>query len=210
MDKEKFTPITIIILAGGKSSRIGLNKDKGKMKLLGVNLIDRVVSNILSSGLFSEKDLLLVGPKKRFPDYNRVVEDIYPQKGPLGGIFSGLHYSKTFYSLIIGYDMPFIKSNLIHYMAENIDNHDAVIPTHSQGLLEPLCAIYSKNCLKVMENNIKNNELSVRRIFPFLKIRLINEREIKRFDPKLHSFFNINYKSDFNRAEELSRKRRRE
>jgi len=82
MDKEKITPITIIILAGGKSSRIGLNKDKGKMKLLGVNLIDKVISNILSVGVFSEKDILIVGPKKRFPSFKRVIEDIYPQKGP--------------------------------------------------------------------------------------------------------------------------------
>jgi len=207
MDKEKITPITIIILAGGKSSRIGLNKDKGKMKLLGVNLIDKVISNILSVGVFSEKDILIVGPKKRFPSFKRVIEDIYPQKGPLGGIFSGLSKSKTFYNLVIGYDMPFIEARLIRYMIKNIDNYDAVIPTHSKGLFEPLCAIYSKNCLEVMNHNIKDEKLSVRCIFPFLKIRLIEEEEIKRYDPSLYSFFNINFKNDFTRAEELYRKR---
>jgi len=207
MNSEKISPITIIILAGGKSSRIGLNKDKGKMKLLGVNLIDKVVSNILSTGLFLEKDILLIGPKKRFPNYKRVIEDIYPQKGPLGGIFTGLYNSKTFYNLVIGYDMPFIEPKLIRYMVEYIDNYDAVIPTHSQGLFEPLCAIYSKNCLEIMENNIKNEKLSVRCIFPFLNIRLITEGEIKKFDPNLQSFFNINFKSDFSRAEKLDRKR---
>jgi len=207
MNSEKISPITIIILAGGKSSRIGLNKDKGKMKLLGVNLVDKVVSNILSTGLFLEKDILLIGPKKRFPNYKRVIEDIYPQKGPLGGIFTGLYNSKTFYNLVIGYDMPFIEPKLIRYMVEYIDNYDAVIPTHSQGLFEPLCAIYSKNCLEIMENNIKNEKLSVRCIFPFLNIRLITEGEIKKFDPNLQSFFNINFKSDFSRAEKLDRKR---
>jgi len=207
MNSEKISPITIIILAGGKSSRIGLNKDKGKMKLLGVNLIDKVVSNILSTGLFLEKDILLIGPKKRFPNYKRVIEDIYPQKGPIGGIFTGLYNSKTFYNLVIGYDMPFIEPKLIRYMVEYIDNYDAVIPTHSQGLFEPLCAIYSKNCLEIMENNIKNEKLSVRCIFPFLNIRLITEGEIKKFDPNLQSFFNINFKSDFSRAEKLDRKR---
>jgi len=207
MNSEKISPITIIILAGGKSSRIGLNKDKGKMKLLGVNLVDKVVSNILSTGLFLEKDILLIGPKKRFPNYKRVIEDIYPQKGPIGGIFTGLYNSKTFYNLVIGYDMPFIEPKLIRYMVEYIDNYDAVIPTHSQGLFEPLCAIYSKNCLEIMENNIKNEKLSVRCIFPFLNIRLITEGEIKKFDPNLQSFFNINFKSDFSRAEKLDRKR---
>jgi molybdenum cofactor guanylyltransferase len=206
-DIKNLFPITVLILAGGKSSRIGLNKDKGKMKLLGTNLMDKVISNILSIGLFSENNVVIVGPKKKYPNFKKVVEDIYPQKGPLGGIFSGLYTSKTFYNLVIGYDMPFIEADLIRYMIQNIDNHDAVIPSHSQGLYEPLCAIYSKNCLEIMKTNIKMGKLSVRSIFPFLKIRLIEEEEIKRYDPSLHSFFNINFKNDFTRAEELDRKR---
>ncbi len=207
MGIEKANSITIIILAGGKSSRVGLNQDKGKMKLLGVNLIDRVISNILSVGALSEKDILVVGPKKRFPEIERVIEDIYPQKGPLGGIFTGLHNSKTYYNLVIGYDMPFIEPELINYMIKNIDQYDAVIPTHSKGLYEPLCAIYSKNCLEIMKQNIKDEKLSVRCIFPFLKVRLITEKEIKQFDPSLYSFFNINFKKDFVKAEELEKRR---
>lgn len=207
MDIEKFNSISIIILAGGKSSRIGLNRDKGKMKLLGVNLIDKVISNILSVDMFSEKDILIVGPKKRFPKYERVVEDIYPQKGPLGGIFTGLYHSKSFYNLVIGYDMPFIEPKLIRFMVKKIDNYDAVIPTHSQGLYEPLCAIYSKKCLEIMKRNIKDEKLSVKCIFPFLKIRLIDEKEIKKCDPDLHSFFNINFKGDFARAKKLTQRR---
>jgi len=204
---KKIFPITVLILAGGKSSRIGLNKDKGKMKLLGISLMDRVISNVLSVGLFSEDNVVIVGPKKKYRNFKKVVEDIYPQKGPLGGIFSGLYSSQTFYNLAIGYDMPFIEPKLIRYMLKNIDNYDAVIPSHSQGLFEPLCAIYSKNCLETMENNIKMGKLSVRCIFPFLRIRLIEEEEIKRYDPSLHSFFNINFKNDFSRAEELDRRR---
>ncbi len=207
MDKEKIIPITIIILAGGKSSRIGLNKDKGKMKLMGVNLIDRVINNITIIEGFYKNDIIIVGPKDKYPDYKSVFEDIYPGKGPIGGIFTGLQASKTLYNLVIGCDMPFINPKLIHYMIKNINNYDAVIPSHSQGLFEPLCAIYSKNCLEIMENNIKMGKLSVRCIFPFLKIRLIEEEEIKRYDPSLHSFFNINFKNDFTRAEELDRRR---
>lgn len=206
--KEKI-PITVILLAGGKSSRIGLNKDKGQMKLMGINLMDRVISNIITIDGISENDIIIVGPKKKFLHFDRITEDIYPQKGPLGGIFSGLKASMTFYNLVIGYDMPFIEPKLIQYMRLNAEGYDIIIPSHSQGLVEPLCAIYNKNCLDIIERNITMGKLAVRSIFPFLKIRLIEEEEIKRYDSGLVSFFNINFKSDFARAEKLDTKRRK-
>lgn len=207
MIKKKNFPITVILLAGGKSSRIGLNKDKGKMKLLGVNLVDRVINNITTIEGFSKENIVIVGPKDKYSDCNRVVEDIYPGKGPLGGIFTGLQASDTPYNLVIGCDMPFIEGALIQHMIKNIHGHDIIIPSYKKGLLEPLCALYSKNCLQIIEKNIKMGKLAVRDIFPFLKIRLITEDEIKKFDPGLYSFFNINFKRDFARAEELERRR---
>jgi len=204
--KRRFA-ITVLILAGGKSSRIGLNKNKGQMKLMGVNLIDRIVSNITSIEGISEKDIVIVGSKEKFPQFEKVVEDVYPQKGPLGGIFSGLRASKTLYNLVIGCDMPFIETKLIKYMIQKIENHDIIIPKYQQDLFEPLCAIYSKKCLEVMEKSIKGGKLAVRCIFSYLNIRWIREKEITRYDPELYSFFNINFKSDFIRAEELEQKR---
>jgi len=208
--EKKRAIISVIILAGGKSSRIGLDKDKGHMLLSGANLIDQVISNIISLEGISEQDIIIAGPKEKFLNYKykRVIEDIFPEKGPLGGIFSGLKYSTTFYNLVIGYDMPFIETKLIEYMIQNRNNYDLVLPTHSGGLWEPLCAIYSKNCLEIIEKNLKSDKLAISYIFPFLKIRWIREEEIKRFDPELHSFFNINLMNDFDQAEKLERKRR--
>jgi len=208
-DIKRSFPITVLILAGGKSSRIGLNKNKGQMKLMGDSLIDRIVSNISSIDGITEKDIVIVGSKEKFPQFEKVVEDVYPQKGPLGGIFSGLRASKTLYNLAIGCDMPFIEGRLIKYMIQKIENHDIIIPKYQQDLFEPLCAIYSKNCLEVIEKNIKKGSLAVRSIFPFLKVRLIKEEEIKKYDPGLYSFFNINFRSDFSRAHELDLRRKR-
>lgn len=207
MINNKQIPITVILLAGGKSSRIGWNKDKGKMKLLGVNLVDRVIKNITDTVGFLKRNIIIVGPKDKYPGYKRVFEDIYPGKGPLGGIFTGLRVSKTNYNLIIGCDMPFIEGSLIRYMIKNISGYDIIIPSYKEGLFEPLCAIYSKNCLEIIEKNIKMGKLTIRDIFPFLKIKLITEEEIRQFDPALHSFFNINFKKDFIRAEELEKRR---
>jgi molybdopterin-guanine dinucleotide biosynthesis protein A len=104
--------------------------------------------------------------------------------------------------------MPFIEVKLLQYMIENINTYDIVIPCYGKGLIEPLCAIYSKSCLEVIERNIKAGVLSVREIFPHLKVKFIKEEEIKKFDAGLYSFFNINFKRDFTKAEELIKMRR--
>lgn len=207
MKNNRKNHLSVIILAGGRSIRIGENKDKSLMKLKGVKLIDRVYSKIISSGYFYEKDVIIVGPKEKFPDYSIVVEDIFPGKGPLGGIYSGLKTSDTSYNLVIGCDMPFIEKELIQLMIKEVDgsNDDIIIPTYGEGLVEPLCAIYSKKCLPIIVNNMKEGKLSVRSIFPYLKVKKIKEEDIRKFDPHFHSFFNINYKKDFVKAKKLDR-----
>ena len=119
------------------------------------------------------------------------------------GLYSGLKASASRYNLVVGCDMPFLKLELLQYMKDKMDSNDIIIPRYAKSYIEPLCAIYNKDCLKVIERNIKAEILSIRRIFPYLKVRYIEEKEIKRVDPELNSFFNINYKEDFNRAEEL-------
>ncbi len=201
VNKKKISPISVIVLAGGKSSRMGLDKDKGHMPFMGIGLLDRVIMNILRVAGVSKHKIIIVGPKEKYAHYGFVVEDIYPGKGPLGGIFSGLKYSKTFYNLVIGYDMPFIEPRLVEYLIAQSIGYDLVLPTYGRNWYEPLCAIYSKDCLEIIEHNLKKGLLAVRDIFPSLKIRWIGEEEIKKFDPDFHSFFNINCPDDFIKAE---------
>lgn len=204
IDEKNNISFSVLVLAGGKSSRMGLNKDKGHMRFKGISLIEYVLANILSIEGVDKDNVIIVGPKEKYTKHQfTVIEDLYPQKGPLGGIFSGLQYSKTVYNLVVGYDMPFIKPKLVEYMISQSKGYDLVIPTYGQELYEPLCAVYNKNCLNAMEHNLKNNVLAVRSIFPLCKIRWIREEEIRIFDPELHSFFNINFISDFVRAERL-------
>lgn len=195
--------LTAIILAGGKSSRVGLNKEKDQMKLAGRPLIDWVISKLTSLDNLTEENIVIVGPKKKYPNFKRVTEDIFPQRGPLGGIFSGLKASPSPYNLVVGCDMPFLKVELLQYMREKIDLNDIIIPRYNKGYVEPLCAIYSKKCLEIIEKNIQSGILSVRKIFPHLRIKFIEEEEIKKFDPKFYSFFNLNFRDDFRKAEEL-------
>ena len=205
IDEKNNIAFSVIVLAGGKSSRMVADKDKGHMLFKGISLIERVLTNVLTIKGVIKDNIIIVGPKKKYSKYHyTVVEDIYFQKGPLGGIFSGLHFSKTVYNLVVGYDMPFIKPELVEYMIGQSKGYDLVIPTYGQELYEPLCAVYNKNCIGIIEQNLKNDVLAVRNIFPLCKIRWISEEEIRIFDPELYSFFNINFKSDFLKAERLS------
>jgi len=206
-NNRKIFPLTVIILAGGKSSRLGINKDKAQLRLAGKPLIDWVISKLTSITNLTEDNIIIVGPPEKYPSYKQVVPDLFPQRGPLAGIYSGLKASPTFYNLIVGCDMPFLETELLWYMWENIDSEDIIIPRYGKDYIEPLLAIYSKSCLEIMEKNLKGDILPVRLIFPYLKVKYIEDKEIIKFDPKHLSFFNINFKEDFIRAEELIRKK---
>jgi len=195
---EKKSALTALILAGGKSSRVGANQNKAHLRLNGRPLIDIVIEKV---NQVVDNQIIIVGPPEEYPSYRQVVSDLFSQRGPLGGIFSGLKASPSFYNLVVGCDMPFLKVDLLRYMVQNIDKYDVIIPYYGEGLIEPLCAIYSKRCLKVMEKNLDHKLFSIRRIFPFLKVRYMVEKEIRKYDPELYSFFNINYPEDLKRAE---------
>jgi len=199
--KNKEIPrLTAIILAGGKSSRIGSGRDKAILKLNGKRLIDIVIAKLKH---IVGDNIIIVGPPEKYPSYKQVVPDLFNQRGLLVGLYSGLKTSASQYNLVVGCDMPFLKVELLQYMRDKIDSNDIIIPRYAKSYVEPLCAIYSKDCLEVMKRNIKAGILSVRKIFPYLKVKYIEEKEIKRVDPELNSFFNVNYKDDFIRAEEL-------
>ncbi|MCJ7814121.1 MAG: molybdenum cofactor guanylyltransferase [Candidatus Atribacteria bacterium] len=199
--KNKEIPrLTAIILAGGKSSRIGSGQDKAILKLNGKLLIDIVIAKLKH---IVGDNIIIVGPPEKYPSYKQVVPDLFNQRGLLVGLYSGLKTSASQYNLVVGCDMPFLKVELLQYMRDKIDSNDIIIPRYAKSYVEPLCAIYSKDCLEVMKRNIKAGILSVRKIFPYLKVKYIEEKEIKRVDPELNSFFNVNYKDDFIRAEEL-------
>jgi len=199
-ESQKNPRLTAIILAGGKSSRIGSDQDKAILELNGKHLIDIVISKLKH---IVGDNIIIVGPPEKYPSYKQVVPDLFNQRGLLVGLYSGLKASASRYSLVVGCDMPFLKLELLQYMVGKTDSNDIIIPRYAKSYVEPLCAIYSKACLEVMKRNIESGILSIRKIIPYLKVKYIEEEEIKMVDPDFNSFFNINYKEDFIRAEEL-------
>jgi molybdopterin-guanine dinucleotide biosynthesis protein A len=131
------------------------------------------------------------------------VVDLYPGKGSLIGIYTGLVHSANFLNLAVACDMPFLNLDLLRYMVNISPGFDVVIPRIGDQM-EPLHAVYSRNCLGPMEKLIKQGNLKVTGFFDSVKVKYIEKEELDRFDPERLSFFNINTEADLERARILA------
>ena len=196
--------IGCIVLAGGKGLRLG--QDKASEIIGNRSLLERVISRL---NFFNSDILVVAAPKQSFPQLGgypelRVVTDVYPNKGPLGGVYTGLKASNSFYNLVVACDMPFLNQSLLRYMMRISAGFDLVVPRLGD-LVEPLHAVYSKGCLAPAESLLEQGDLRVRQLFNLVRVRYIEAEEIDRFDPERLSFFNINNEADLERAKRLAR-----
>lgn len=191
--------MTSIVLVGGKGLRLG--RDKLSEMIGGRTLLERVIDCL---SLVGDEILVVIAqgqPKPALPS-TKVVVDLYPGKGALGGIYTGLVAAQSFHSLVVAADMPFLNPSLLRYLIQVSPTYDVIIP-RIKDELEPLHAIYSKNCLAPIQQQIEQGKLKVRDFLDQVRVRYVEEAEINRFDPKKLSFFNINTSADLGRARAL-------
>ena len=193
--------ISGIILAGGLSTRLG--RDKSIEPIENQTLLSRIYQRLLQI----TNDITVVvnteEKAKKIPviDVNIVI-DQYPNCGSLGGIFTGLNHAQQEWALVVACDMPFINIQLIEKMIKLRTNHDAVVP-YLDGFPEPTHALYSKKCLPYIEKYLKKNQLQISNFFKEVNIKKLNTEIIKKHDPDLLSFFNINNEKELNIAKRI-------
>lgn len=179
--------MTGIILAGGKSQRMGRNKafiDSG-----GVPLFERVYR--IFREIFSEI-IIVANHVLPFERYEAILRrDIILGKGALGGLYTGLFHSSNYHAFCAACDMPFLNPRVIKYMREERDEYDVVVPKTHDGL-HPLHAFYSKKCLNPMRQSLDRNDLKIVNFFHHVRVRYIEEMEIREFDPHMRSVINVN------------------
>jgi len=201
--EKRTLDITCVVLAGGKGLRLG--RDKVQETVGTDNLLQRVLSQLT---LFNRDIIIVTAGKKSLPHFNgyqrsRVVADIYPGKGVLGGIYTGLAESSSSYNLVVACDMPFLNQALLRYMMELSAGFDLVVPRLGE-LVEPLHAVYSKSCLAPIEKLLKRGIMEIRALFDLVKVRYVESDEIDRFDPEHLSFFNVNTEADLEKARQMA------
>jgi len=194
--------MTSIILAGGKSLRLG--QSKALQVIGGKSLIQWVVDRL---AILSTEIIIATAHGEAIPCSSavriRTVADIYPGKGPLAGIYSGLIASSSSRAIVVGCDTPFLSVGLLEYMTQICSTFDVVVP-RIKDKVEPLCAVYSKNCLAPIQELLEQDERQIIKLFSMVKVRYIEEDEINSFDLERLSFFNINSQADLERARKLA------
>ena len=180
--------LTAFILAGGKSTRMGV--DKVFVELDGRTLLARALE--LARGLAS--DVRIVGDVAKLEKFGTVVQDIFQNCGPLGGIHAALRASATDLNLILAVDAPFVAAPFLSYMIEqavNCSSASAVVPRAAGGW-QPLCAVYRRSFAEGAETALRAGRNKIDGLFNLLEIRVIDEDELVRAGFSLDVFRNLN------------------
>ena len=191
-----------MVLAGGKSKRMGM--DKRHLSVHGKPLLDRVTSVLLE--LFPEVLLVLAEEDiSRQDDRMRIVTDLIPDCAAVGGLYTGLYHSRYPRVFVVACDMPFINPAVIELFLRKIDATDIVMAQLVTGL-QPLHGLYSKQCLPILKEMIDARDLRLQNIVDKqgLTVHRVPETEIKRLDPQLLSFLNLNSPADLELANKIS------
>lgn len=195
--------MTGIILAGGESSRMG--KNKLFINIGGKPLIKRAIQDLRPW----VNELLVVTKEARaydfLPDSVRVIEDIYPGRGPLGGIHAGLVAMENEIGAVLACDMPFFSPQLLRYMSRKPPGWDVLVPQSKDGYLEPMHALYKKTCLPHIERLLEAKEEGAKIIefYGQVKVQVVSEEEWKNFGHPDKIFFNVNTPADVDRAKKM-------
>ncbi len=183
--------ITGVILAGGKSSRFGSNKALAEFN--GLPLIETVAGRL--KNIFPRLIIISNSPDEYSYLGLPIYEDIIKGLGPIGGIRTGLESIEDEWGFFTACDMPFINEGLIRHMADQRGTFDAIVP-RVDWKMEPLCSIYSKNCIPEINKLISNEITQTIKAYENLNVRFIEEEIIRSFDPELRGFLNVNRQTE--------------
>lgn len=176
-------------------------KNKAFLPVGNHTIIDRIYNTF--QGLFDEVLLVTNDPLQYLLWDFQIVTDLFPIRSALTGIHAGLFHASAPHVFITACDTPFLKKELIRALLEELEPRwDVVIPVTQEGN-QPLCAIYSKRCIKPIERLLKNEDPKILKFFPKVKVKEIQEARLRSADPRLISFFNINTPEDFAASEKM-------
>jgi len=193
-------PLDGIVLAGGKSRRLGA--DKALLEFGGAPLLQIVVERVSQVCGRVIVALDRPGRYRRLGLSADLVADASPGLGPLAGLQAGLRACETAHALAVACDLPFLNAALLRYMAGLPRDYEALVP-NSGGRDHPLHAVYARSCLPEVDALLAAGGGSMRQLLGRLDVRRLDERELQRFDPDGLSLLNLNEQPDLERARSL-------
>jgi molybdopterin-guanine dinucleotide biosynthesis protein A len=188
-----------IILAGGKSSRMGTNK--ALLKINETPNIERILMSL--QAVFPQPILVCNDPEPYQYLGIKIVNDHFPGKGPLAGIHAGLKASSHEINLVVACDMPFVSVVLAEDLLNKSGDWDAVVPV-IEGRQHPLFAVYKKKLVVVIEKMINEERLRMKDLLDQVRVRYLTEQELKLADSPEQIFFNMNHPQEYEEALQLA------
>ncbi|HXH13048.1 MAG TPA: molybdenum cofactor guanylyltransferase [Alphaproteobacteria bacterium] len=190
--------VTGVILAGGKSRRMG--RDKAFLPFGRGVLIERVIAVLRR---VTDEILLITNTPEQYHRFALpMFADVIPEAGSLGGIYTGLVYARTPYSLCLACDMPFVKPEFLRFLCGIAPEADVVIPRNADDF-QPLCAVYAQACREPIQQCIQRGRLKITNFFDQVRVRVVEGEELARYDPQDLMFFNANTPEEYEQARRL-------
>ena len=189
--KGPILEVKAFVLAGGKSLRMG--RDKAFVLWDGRTLLERAVA--LAKQVAG--NVRIVGSKGKYESYGEVLEDVYPDRGPLGGIHAALSVTSEEFNLILGVDLPFMTPGLLEYLIEQARETKALVavPRFVEGW-QPLCAVYRKAFVNSAEVALISGQNAVHSLLERTECRVLDESELGKAGFSRAMFRNINTVED--------------
>jgi molybdopterin-guanine dinucleotide biosynthesis protein A/molybdopterin converting factor small subunit len=188
-------PASAVVLAGGRSSRMGTSK--ALLLFDGQPLIVHVVATLRR--LFADV-VVVSSPGQEVPPMPvTLVRDEVAYQGPVGGLCYGLKAAAEEICFVTACDSAFLSPSLIAHLVGRAAEYDVVVP-HWQGRFQPLLAVYRRSVLPLLEEQLTRGELRPVTLFDKVRTLRIDEEEIRRFDGEGSSFFNMNTPADYQEA----------
>ena len=194
--------ITGIILAGGQSRRMGFNK--AEASLHGESMLMRMIEKLTAL----TPNIILSTGTINYPDIPwPQVSDEYSNCGPLGGIYSALKASTTLLNIVVSCDIPLISLALLKHLVTQAKENKAMItvPVDEDGQLQLTCAVYRKDILPVIEQQIKQKELKLKMLASLVSLNKVHiDENHALYSPR--AFTNVNTPETLKTTRELWQK----
>lgn len=187
---------TAIILAGGKSSRMGF--DKQLLKINERRLMDSLIQKLSPE---FEKIIIVTNRPELYIGLSHIItKDILEDMGALGGIHAGLKYSSSKYAFVTACDMPNINIDYVRYMKDRLDSDDSFgCVTRFGDWIEPFSSFYSVELVKNVEKYLGDGRRSINGLINEFNITYIEEKEARKFSPNWDMFLNLNTQEDLDK-----------
>jgi molybdopterin-guanine dinucleotide biosynthesis protein A len=201
-EADRFAATAGFILAGGESSRMGV--DKGLLEIAGVPMIVRTAQLVES---VAGAQTVMVGTPEKYHGLGlRAIADDWPGCGPLGGIATALRASEADWNLVVACDLPYLTREWLEYLLQRArdSGEEAVVPMNltpeNKRGAEPLCAMYHKGCEPTLRRALERGVRKVTDGLAELRVEVIEPKEWKGFDSEGLLFKNVNTPADYEQA----------